>query len=100
LNREYNGTEEEFVVPVSIGLDYEDVDLEPEVSYKYKVKCVDGRVESAYSNILTITTLKELIPAPTNLSNRVSYRWVYLKWEYSVPNITFCIIDKDDGSGY
>jgi len=65
------------------------------------VKCVDDRVGSAYSNVITVTTLKELlIPAPTKLSSRVSYRWVFLKFKYSVKNITFCVIDKDDGSGY
>jgi len=64
------------------------------------VKCVDERVGSAYSNVLIVTTLKELMPAPTKLSSRVTYRWVFLKWEYSVKNITYCVIDKDDGSGF
>ncbi len=48
-------------------VEYFDIDLSPLTTYKYKVASFKSSSISAYSNIVTVSTFGEDVPAPSNL---------------------------------
>ena len=72
---------------------YLDLDLSSGTSYSYRIKAFKGDLDSEYSNILTIQTLR-VLPQPTNLTSKVELTSATLSWNTQGEN-QFILERKD-----